>query len=471
LEEEMDMKTQHNLLMLSAVLTILMMGLLSNPLVYSSTFNAPFLVEIDSVAVNDSYARFHALTFDNPIPKVFWSAGDWYHENEDAMIGIRTGSLHYETMAYLSSGEHVLEYAVSAFVGYWRTTVKINGVVVASSENLTAYNHLTVNFTIELLPPGLDLVPNSGIAATTLVGSAFAPNSEISVTWDDTLIPTVPSPLFTDDYGNFTAIISVLNQTEGEYTVRAFDEMENEANATFTVYSNVSPSSPTISVLSPENKTYNTSDIPLTYTIGEVSGLTYSVDAQTDVTITENTKITGLSDGIHDILIRANDADGNIVASETVWFTVDTTPPSITDVHQLQFEINGTIEGVQVNATVTDAISEVEWVALNYTNGNGSWILSEMTNLESGTWSCTLPAFPHGTNVTYLIVAEDKAENTVTTEELYGELYQYEVLPEFPLWIIMPLFFVASASILVVRKRIALPAFAKISNKLHRLLN
>jgi len=100
-------------------------------------------------------------------------------------------------------------------------------------------------FTVFDLDPKLELVPAKGIAATTLVGSGFAPNSRISVTWDDTPIPAVPSPLITDGYGDFTAIISVLNQTtSGIYIVKAVDEIGTEANATFTVYSNVSLSTP-----------------------------------------------------------------------------------------------------------------------------------------------------------------------------------------------------------------------------------
>jgi len=100
-------------------------------------------------------------------------------------------------------------------------------------------------FTVFDLDPKLELVPATGIAATTLVGSGFAPNSRISVTWDDTPIPAVPSPLITDGYGDFTAIISVLNQTtSGIYIVKAVDEIGTEANATFTVYSNVSLSTP-----------------------------------------------------------------------------------------------------------------------------------------------------------------------------------------------------------------------------------
>jgi len=45
---------------------------------------------------------------------------------------------------------------------------------------------------------------------------------------------------------------------------------------------------------------------------------------------------------------------------------------------------------------------------------------------------------------------------------------EYGVIPEFPSWIILPLFLIATASTIVVRKRISIPAFAKIYNSLHK---
>jgi len=88
----------------------------------------------------------------------------------------------------------------------------------------------------------IGLTPNSGFSSTTVVGSGFSPNSKITVTWDDTEIPTVPSPLVTDSYGNFTAIISVPTQTDpGTHTVKATDESGNWANATFTVIDMTGP--------------------------------------------------------------------------------------------------------------------------------------------------------------------------------------------------------------------------------------
>lgn len=68
-------------------------------------------------------------------------------------------------------------------------------------------------FSVFDLNPKLELEPTSGLAQTTLVGSGFAPDSRITVAWNGTEIHTVPSPLMTNVYGNFTAIITVLNQT------------------------------------------------------------------------------------------------------------------------------------------------------------------------------------------------------------------------------------------------------------------
>ncbi|UCC58694.1 MAG: right-handed parallel beta-helix repeat-containing protein [Candidatus Bathyarchaeum sp.] len=209
-----------------------------------------------------------------------------------------------------------------------------------------------------------------------------------------------------------------------------------------------------ISILSPENKTYATTGVPLEIAVNRIFYSTsYSLDGQANVTIIGNTTLTGLSEGPHNIIVYIQDTPENVSASHIIHFTIDTTPPRITDVHQLQLEINGTIGGVQVNATVTDAISGVEWVALNYTDGNGTWNLSEMTNLESDTWSGTIPALPHGTNVTYIIIARDKAQNTITTEELSELQHQYEVIPEFSSWIILPLtLIVALFAVDIVKK-------------------
>ena len=90
-----------------------------------------------------------------------------------------------------------------------------------------------------------------------------------------------------------------------------------------TVNFSVDATFPAVSILSPENKTYNASEIALIFTVSEPASWTgYSLDGQENITISGNTTLTGLTDGPHNLIVYANDAAGNIGASETVYFSV-----------------------------------------------------------------------------------------------------------------------------------------------------
>jgi len=211
---------------------------------------------------------------------------------------------------------------------------------------------------------------------------------------------------------------------------------------------------PEISVLSPENKTYSVKDVPLTFTVNETtSWIGFSLDEQPTATISGNTTLTSLPDGSHQVVVYANDTSGNMGASNTIHFTVDTTPPNITNVSQTPPENNVLPEDeVKVNATVFDILSGVKQVILNYTNGNGTWVTAEMTNLEGNIWNAKIPAFPHATNVTYIIKAEDNQGNVITTEKL-GYEYQYKVIPEFPSLLIPPLLITATLIAIIIHRK------------------
>jgi hypothetical protein len=146
---------------------------------------------------------------------------------------------------------------------------------------------------------------------------------------------------------------------------------------------------------------------------------------------------------------------GETGASCRVDFAVDTTPPNITNIHQLP--ANDSVypeDEVKVNATVIDDVSGVKQVILLYdVNSGGTWIgVENMTMLEGDIWNATIPAFPYGTNVTYAISAEDNVGNAITTVEM-GYDIQYQVIPEFSPLIIPPLFMMASLIAIVAYRR------------------
>ena len=62
-----------------------------------------------------------------------------------------------------------------------------------------------------------------------------------------------------------------------------------ETPGSSTVLFTIDMSPPSISILSPQNKTYDTTDIPLTFALNEpASWMAYSLDGQTNVTIAGN---------------------------------------------------------------------------------------------------------------------------------------------------------------------------------------
>jgi hypothetical protein len=96
--------------------------------------------------------------------------------------------------------------------------------------------------------------------------------------------------------------------------------------------------SPIITINTPQNTTYTTSDVNLSFTVNEeTSWIGYSLDEQDNVTITENTlNLTDLVNGVHNITIYANDTSENMGTSETFTFTIAKEPePEI----ELEFKL------------------------------------------------------------------------------------------------------------------------------------
>ena len=86
---------------------------------------------------------------------------------------------------------------------------------------------------------------------------------------------------------------------------------------------------PKITLLSPQNQTYNESSLPLVFSTDKTANLTaYSLDGEQNVTVTGNSTIIELTNGLHNVLVYANDSLGNIGASQTINFTI-AVPPKI----------------------------------------------------------------------------------------------------------------------------------------------
>lgn len=81
---------------------------------------------------------------------------------------------------------------------------------------------------------------------------------------------------------------------------------------------------PKISILSPENRTYDENNVTLAFTVDkQVEWIGYSIDNQSQVTTTGNTTLLLLPEGQHNITVYAKDEYEYTGASETLQFNVD----------------------------------------------------------------------------------------------------------------------------------------------------
>jgi len=113
------------------------------------------------------------------------------------------------------------------------------------------------------------------------------------------------------------------NLSDGSHTIIANAFGAGAACVTFTI--DTTPSN--VSITSPENKTYESFDVPLNFTVNEpVSQIAYSLDGQENVTVAGNTTLTGLSPGEYNITVYAQDTVGNVGASETIYFNIAEEP-------------------------------------------------------------------------------------------------------------------------------------------------
>ncbi len=124
------------------------------------------------------------------------------------------------------------------------------------------------------------------------------------------------------DYGKTISNTIPLNLSDGYHTIVAKFFVHS-----FTLCTNVTFRVDTVSphgaITSPENKTYSTSNVTLTFNVNEpVSEITYCLDGQDNITIGGNTTLTVLSYGYHNVTIYATDEAGNTGVSETVYFTI-----------------------------------------------------------------------------------------------------------------------------------------------------
>jgi len=118
--------------------------------------------------------------------------------------------------------------------------------------------------------------------------------------------------------------------SDGIHTLRVYSVFSDILPVASTVNFTVDTTPPNITIISLQSKMYNSSTIPLVFTVNETTSIiTYILDKQV-YTINGNTTLTIMHDGEHELTLYATDEAGNARASETIDFNVRVPiPPQI----------------------------------------------------------------------------------------------------------------------------------------------
>jgi hypothetical protein len=120
---------------------------------------------------------------------------------------------------------------------------------------------------------------------------------------------------------------TTLTLPDGQHnmTIYAADANYNNGASNIVFFSNfeVDTVPINVAVTSIQNTTYDSKDLPLSFTVGKaVSWTAYSLDGQANFTSPQNTTLTGLSYGTHTLTVYAQDSIGLIEASDTIKFAI-----------------------------------------------------------------------------------------------------------------------------------------------------
>ncbi len=137
-------------------------------------------------------------------------------------------------------------------------------------------------------------------------------------------------PLGYSWYENGSAVLTGLK--DGPHIFYVYGQTTFEHPAYSSVTFTVDTSTPAISNLSVENRTYNNNRVPLSFDVDEpVSQMSYSLDNMSAVVISSNDTVISVPEGSHSIVVYVTDSAGNIGKSDAVFFTVSipTLTPSL----------------------------------------------------------------------------------------------------------------------------------------------
>ena len=204
--------------------------------------------------------------------------------------------------------------------------------------------------------------------------------------------------------------------TNGNHNITLYvQDVAGNINKT-TQYFTIDTIPPTITIISPENKTYNTSVITLNITTNENVNSCWYEYLNTNTTMTQNNATNYydtiiLSDNTHYIQFYCNDTVNN-TGTNNVTFTTDTTGPTINYVDPTPLDGGGTDQSwVYINTTMNEDVSNA---ILQWDYNNGTITNYTMSNNTLRNFYYNITGLTDGTYY-YKVYANDTLNNTGET--------------------------------------------------------
>jgi hypothetical protein len=207
------------------------------------------------------------------------------------------------------------------------------------------------------------------------------------------------------------------------------------ANVSTAVSDITSYTKPELSISSPSNMSFNTNSLPLNFTVGHINSLAteasacYSLDGKDNITLSSgkesstekivtpyNLEIDNLSDGLHNLTVYAEITYwhyGLRSASSSVQFSVDTSPPIISELFIANKSYND--QNVPLSFNLNE---DASWIAYDLDNhGN--------TTLQGNTTLTRLSIGSHS----IVVYANDTVGNMGKSERIYFTIKEPDTFP------------------------------------------
>ena len=214
----------------------------------------------------------------------------------------------------------------SANFTYHKSTVSVISPVTDMVYELNSEIPLTIK--VEMHPSGIP-----GLGAEELAEVRYSIDGQLE---KSASITNEVNPKGYGTTGYASATILDLSKGAHKMFVRGHTSYGNFSSKTAsfntTIYFIVDSVTPTINVISPQQKNYSSTAVSLNFKSSEsLTWAGYSLDKKLVSNCRENTTITYLSNGAHSLRIYGTDSIGNVYASQSIVFFIDgKDPPLVT---------------------------------------------------------------------------------------------------------------------------------------------